>query len=101
MCSGCGNCEACVIVRVGCEYAETVRGMRGVGGVCEMCMCFARGGMGMRGEYIRGCGLGFTNPMGTGGMLYVCLCSGCCDVDGVGGFHLGQLIGLYHHIAYI
>ena len=27
-----------------------VRGMRGVGGVCEMCMCLARGGVG--GEWV-------------------------------------------------
>ena len=33
-----------------------VLGMRGVGGVCEMCM--ARGG-----EWIRGLDLGFTNPV--------------------------------------
>ena len=25
---------------------SVVRGMRGVGGVCEMCMCLARGGVG-------------------------------------------------------
>ena len=29
-----------------------VRGMRGVGGVCAMCMCFARGGVG--GEVVSG-----------------------------------------------
>ena len=29
----------------------------------------------MRGcEYIKGLGFGFTNPMRTGGVLYVCLC---------------------------
>ena len=42
-----------------------VRGMRGVGGVCEMCMCLAQG-VESGGEWIRGFGLGFTNPMGTG-----------------------------------
>ena len=41
--------------------------MRGVGGVCEMCMCLARGGVGGEGgEWMRGLGLGFTNPVGTG-----------------------------------
>ena len=28
---------------------SVVRGMRGVGGVCEMCMCLARGGIGGEG----------------------------------------------------
>ena len=51
--------------------------MRGVGGVCEMCMCLARGGVGgERGEWMRGLGLGFTNPVGTWGVLDVCLCFG-------------------------
>ena len=27
-------------------WMGVVRGMRGVGGVCEMCMCLARGGVG-------------------------------------------------------
>ena len=51
-----------------------VRGMRVVGGVCEMCMCLALrvvGGEG--GEWMRGLGLGFTNPVGTGEVLDVCL----------------------------
>ena len=39
----------------------------GVGGVCDMCMCFARGGVGGEGgEWMRELGLGFTNPVGTG-----------------------------------
>ena len=41
---------------------SVVRGMKGVGGVCEMCMCLARGGVG-------GEGVSFTNPVGTGGVL--------------------------------
>ena len=51
-------------------------GMRRVGGVCEMCM--ARGG-----EWIRGLELGFTNPVGTGGvcLTYVCIL-GCSGVVG-------------------
>ena len=62
-----------------------VRGMRGVGGVCEMCMCLARGREG--GEWMRGLGLGlgFTNPVGAGGLMDVCLCLGCGDVGGVAG----------------
>ena len=50
--------------------------VRGVGGVCDMCMCLARGGE---------LGLGFTNPMGTVGVLDMCLCYGCGAVGGVGG----------------
>ena len=54
---------------------SVVRGMRGVGGVCEMCM--ARGGM--RGE-------GWVEWVllirWSGG---VCLCLGCGGVGGVGG----------------
>ena len=46
-------------------WISVVRVMRGVGGVCEMCMCLARGGMsGEGGEWVRG--LGFTNPVGIG-----------------------------------
>ena len=37
---------------------------------------------GVRGEWIRLLGLGFTNPVETGGVLDVCLCLGC---GGVGG----------------
>ena len=37
-----------------------------------MCMCLARGGVGGElGEWMRGLGLGFTNPVGTGGVLDV------------------------------
>ena len=59
---------------------SVVCGMRGIGGVC---MCLARGSVGgERSEWIRGFGLGFTNPVETGGGLDVCLCLGC---GGVGG----------------
>ena len=52
--------------------------MRGVGGVCDMCMCLARGGVGGEGgKWMRELGLGFTNPLGTGGVLDICLCFGC------------------------
>ena len=42
-------------------------------------------------EWMRGFGLGFTSPVGTGGVLDVCLCFGCGDVggDGVGGLDQG------------
>ena len=61
-----------------------MRGLRGVGGVCEMGMCLARGGVGGGGEWMRGLGLGFTNYVGTEEVLNVCLCFGCGGV-GVGG----------------
>ena len=48
-----------------------VRGMRGVGGVCEMLYVFGRRRRG--GEWMGGLGLGFTNPVGTEGVLDVCL----------------------------
>ena len=60
--------------------------VRGVGGVCDMCMCLARGGVGGDGgEWMRELGLGFTNPVGQGGVLDMCLCFGCGVVGGVGG----------------
>ena len=69
-----------------------VRGMRRVGGACEMCMCMARGSVGgEEGEWVRGLGLGFTNLVGTGEMLDVCLCFGCGGVGGVGGGWVGDL----------
>ena len=47
------------------------------------------------GEWMGGLGLGFTNPVGTGGVLDVCLCFGCAGVGvgvgGVGGEWLGCL----------
>ena len=49
-------------------------------------------GLGWRGwkrvEWMRGLGLGFTNPMGTGGVLDMCMCLGC---SGVGGEWVGGL----------
>ena len=59
----------------------------GVGGVCDMCMCLARGGVGGEGcEWMRELGLGFTNPVETGGVLDMCLCFGCGGVGwGRGG----------------
>ena len=55
--------------------------VRGVGEVCDMCMCLARGCVGGEGgEWMRELCLGFTNPVGTGGVLDMCF--GC---GGVGG----------------
>ena len=71
-------------------WMSVVRGMCGVGGVCEMCMCLARGGVGGEGgAWMRGLGLGFTNPVGTGGVLDVCLCFGYGGMGGVGGEWVG------------
>ena len=41
------------------------------------------------GEWMRGLGLGFTNPVELGGVLDVCLCFGCGGVGGVGGEWVG------------
>ena len=66
-------------------WMSMVREMRVVGRVCEMCVfCFGRRGW-RGGEWMRELGLGFTNPVGTGGVLDVCLCLGCGGVGGVGG----------------
>ena len=61
--------------------------VRGVGGVCDMCMCLARGGVG--GEWMRELGLGFTNPLGIWGVLDMCLCFGCGG-EWVGGLDKGR-----------
>ena len=55
-------------------------------------MCLARGGVGAEGgQWMRGLGLDFTNPLRTGGVLDVCLCFVCGGVGGVGGEWLGDL----------
>ena len=66
--------------------------VRGVGGVCDMCIRLARGGAGVEGcEWMRELGLGFTNPVGTGGVLDIRLCFGCGGVGGAGGERAGGL----------
>ena len=45
--------------------------VRGVGGVCDMCMCLAEVGVG--GVGVSGLGLGYPNPGGTGGKWDMCL----------------------------
>ena len=40
------------------------------------------------GEWMRG--LGFTHPVGSGGLLDVCLCLSCGAVGGVGGEWVGD-----------
>ena len=47
---------------------------------------FGSGRCGLRGgEWMRESGLGFTNLVGTGGVLDMWLCLGCGSVGGVGG----------------
>ena len=66
--------------------------VRGVGGVSDMCMCLAQGGVGEEGgEWMRELSLGFTNPVGTWGVLDMCLCFSCGGVGGVGGEWVGGL----------
>ena len=76
-----GDLEGVVVVSEGHDYvggkhgsgivsrAADELGMRGVGGVCEMFMCLARGGVAA--EWIRGLGFGSTNPLRTEGVLDV------------------------------
>ena len=107
-CDGDGNAGAgagrCVVaVSVWCEYIGGTRGsrfmstandvlemivvrvVRGVGGVCEMCMHGSGRGRRCGGEWVRGLGLAFTNPVGTGGVWDVYLCLGCWGVGGLVG----------------
>ena len=59
----------------------------------ERSMCdvyvFGSGRRGWRGG--ESIGVGFNNPVGTGGVLDVCLCLSCSGVGGVGGEWLGDL----------
>ena len=89
---GCGECVYEWYTWFRCLSSTGDVLVRGVGGVCDMCMCLARGGVsGEGGEWMRELGLGFTNPVGTGGVLDVCLCFGCGGVGGVGGEWVGVL----------
>ena len=66
--------------------------VRGVGGVCDMCMCLSRGGVGgVGGEWVTGLGFGFTNSGGTLENWDMCLCFCCGVVGGVGGEWVGGL----------
>ena len=56
--------------------------VRGVGGVCDMCMCLAPGVVG--GVGVIGLGLGFTNPGGTGGKWGLCFGCSCVLSNGSG-----------------
>ena len=55
-----------------------------VGGVCDMCMCLARGVVGgVRGEWVTGLRLGSNNSGGTWRKWDMCLCFGRGGVGGV------------------
>ena len=60
---------------------SVARLVRGVCGVCKMCMCLTQDEMGS--EWMRELVLGFTNPVGTEEVLDMCLCFGCGGVGGV------------------
>ena len=65
----------------------------GVGGVCDMCMCLVRGGVGGEGGLVDeriGFGL-YQSCGGQGECLDMCLCFGCGGVGGVGGEWVGGL----------
>ena len=89
---GCGECVYEWYTWFRCLSSTGDVLVRSVGGVCDMCMCFDRGGVGGEGgEWMIELGLGFTNPVGTGGVLDMCLCFGCGGVGGVGGEWVGGL----------
>ena len=54
---------------------------------CVTCVCVWLVGVWVErvGEWMRELGLGFINPVGTWGVLDMCLCFGCGGVGGVGG----------------
>ena len=52
--------------------------VRAVGGVCDMCMYLALGGVGREGgEWMRELGLGLTNPVGHVSMFWLRWCGWC------------------------
>ena len=68
-----------------CDWLE-MSVVRGVDRVCDICMCFTRGGLGgVGGEWLRRLCLGFTIPGRTWGKWDMCLCFGCGGIGGVGG----------------
>ena len=55
-------------------------GTRGSGVLSSTCDVLLRAVGGEGGEWMKDLGLGFTNPVGIGGVLDLCLCFGCGDV---------------------
>ena len=68
-----------------------MNGTRGSGVMSSTGDMLVRGVGGEGGEWMRELGLGFTNPLGTWGVLDMCLCFGCGGVGGVGGEWVGGL----------
>ena len=61
-----------VFLSSACNVRE-MRVVKGVGGVCDMCMYLARGGAGgVRDEWVKGLGLGSANPGGIWGKWDMC-----------------------------
>ena len=59
---------------------------------CVKCVCVWLGVAWVKSsEWKRGLGLGFTNPVRTGGVLEVCLYLGCGCVGGICGEWVGSL----------
>ena len=103
----CNLPTSCLVQHIGAHCCEVMyfgcfgfRGELGFLNCDDVCMCVVNkqlellefvsesvyvdlGGEG--GEWMRELGLGFTNPVGTGGVLDICLCFGCGGVGGVGG----------------
>ena len=62
-----GGTRGSGVLASACDVLE-MSVVRGVGGLCDMCMCFARGGVGgVVGKWVTGFGLGFANYGGTWG----------------------------------
>ena len=67
--------------------AADVLGMRRVGGVCEMCMCFARVGVGGEGRVDKTIRFGLYQSCGEQGECWTCV---CVAVVWVGGLNQGM-----------
>ena len=76
-----GTRGSCVFSSAGDVLEMSV--VRGVGGVCDICMCLTRGGVGgVGGEWI---GFGLYQSWRNRGKWDMCLCFDCGGVSGVGG----------------
>ena len=58
---------------------------------CVTCVCVWLGVVWVESEWMRELALGFTIPVGTGGVLNMSLCFGCGGVGGIGGEWVGGL----------
>ena len=69
MCEYMGDTRGSGFVSTADDVLEmsVVRGVRGVGGVCEMCVFGSWRVRRCEDEWVRGLGLGFINPVGIGG----------------------------------